>query len=309
MKPQTGDKKIFLISLSMIGLAAALWGLDGVVLTPRLNNLHVFLVVFLLHALPFLVMNVVLFKHYKELKKLDTKAFYSLVWVSVFGGALGTITIVYALFIVNFQQLSVVVLLQKFQPVFAILLATILLKEKLSKNFLAWGLIAVLAGYLLTFGFHLPHLTEGNNTTQAALLSLLASFSFASSTVFSKNLLDKVNYISATFFRYGLTAILMLAVVLISGHLREVSQVTETNWMVLGIISATTGTGAILLYYYGLKHVKASHSTLMELFFPITTIVLDYFVNGAILSPIQWVSASVMVFAILKASASVKLHD
>jgi drug/metabolite transporter (DMT)-like permease len=309
MKPQTGDKKIFLISLSMIGLAAALWGLDGVVLTPRLNNLHVFLVVFLLHALPFLVMNVVLFKHYKELKKLDTKALYSLVWVSVFGGALGTITIVYALFIVNFQQLSVVVLLQKFQPVFAILLATILLKEKLSKNFLAWGLIAVLGGYLLTFGFHLPHLTEGNNTTQAALLSLLASFSFASSTVFSKNLLDKVNYISATFFRYGLTAILMLAVVLISGHLREVSQVTETNWMVLGIISATTGTGAILLYYYGLKHVKASHSTLMELFFPITTIVLDYFVNGAILSPIQWVSASVMVFAILKASASVKLHD
>lgn len=303
MQPQSGDKKIYIISLSMIGLAAALWGLDGVVLTPRLNNLHVFLVVFLLHALPFLVMNIVLFKHYKELKKLDTKALYSLVWVSVFGGALGTIAIVYALFIVNFQQLSVVVLLQKFQPVFAILLATILLKEKLSKNFLAWGIVAVLGGYLLTFGFHLPYLTEGNHTAQAALLSLLASFSFASSTVFSKNLLDKVNYISATFFRYGLTAILMLIVALISGHLIEVSQVTETNWLVLAIISVTTGTGAILLYYYGLKHVKASHSTLMELFFPITTIVLDYFVNGVILSPIQWISASVMVFAILKASA------
>ncbi|MCC7520163.1 MAG: EamA family transporter [Flavobacteriaceae bacterium] len=303
MQPLSGDKKIYIISLSMIGLAAALWGLDGVVLTPRLNNLHVFLVVFLLHALPFLVMNFVLFKHYKELKKLDTKALYSLVWVSVFGGALGTIAIVYALFIVNFQQLSVVVLLQKFQPVFAILLATILLKEKLSKNFLAWGIVAVLGGYLLTFGFHLPYLTEGNHTAQAALLSLLASFSFASSTVFSKNLLDKVNYISATFFRYGLTAILMLFVVLISGHLMEVRQVTETNWWVLAIISVTTGTGAILLYYYGLKHVKASHSTLMELFFPITTIVLDYFVNGVMLSPIQWISASVMVFAILKASA------
>jgi drug/metabolite transporter (DMT)-like permease len=200
MQPLSGDKKIYIISLGMIGLAAALWGLDGVVLTPRLNNLHVFLVVFLLHALPFLVMNFVLFKHYKELKKLDTKALYSLVWVSVFGGALGTIAIVYALFIVNFQQLSVVVLLQKFQPVFAILLATILLKEKLSKNFLAWGVVAVLGGYLLTFGFHLPYLAEGNHTAQAALLSLLASFSFASSTVFSKNLLDKVNYISATFF-------------------------------------------------------------------------------------------------------------
>ena len=36
--------------------AAALWGLDGVVLTPRLFSLPVPFVVFLLHAVPFLLM-------------------------------------------------------------------------------------------------------------------------------------------------------------------------------------------------------------------------------------------------------------
>lgn len=297
-------KKTYVVALIMIAIAASLWGLDGVVLTPRLNNLNVFLVVFLLHAMPFLGMNVFLFRHYNELEKLDRKAWLSLIWVSFFGGALGTIAIVKALFLVNFDQLSVVVLLQKFQPVFAILLATIFLKEKLTKYFLFWGAIAIIGGYTLTFGLNLPNISESNNMTKAALYSLLASFSFASSTVFSKNLLDKVNYISATYFRYGLTALLMFFVVLFSGEFADISEVTSTNWLILMLISLTTGTLAILLYYYGLKIVKASHSTIVELFFPITTIILDYFVNDVLLSPIQWISAFVMIIAILMSSFS-----
>ena len=44
-----------------ICVAATLWGLDGVVLTPRLFNLSVPFVVFLLHAVPFLFMQPVLY--------------------------------------------------------------------------------------------------------------------------------------------------------------------------------------------------------------------------------------------------------
>lgn len=302
------QKRLFSISLVMIGFAASLWGLDGVVLTPRLSNLNVLLVVFLLHALPFAVMNLFWFKRYSLLKTFDRKTVFSLVWVSVFGGALGTIAIVHALFLVNFQQLSVVVLLQKFQPIFAVVLATIFLKEQLTKNFMLWGLLAVVGGYFLTFGFQMPHIAISNQTAKAALYSLLASFSFASSTVFSKNILAQTDYISATFFRYGTTSVLMFFVVLIAGQFSGIQHSTTENWLIFAIISVTTGTGAILLYYYGLKYVKASYAILMELFFPITTIVLDYFVNHNVLSPLQWVSASVMVFAILKASLSKSTH-
>lgn len=304
MQNTNTSKIIFPLSLSMIGFAAALWGLDGVVLTPRLSNLNVLFVVFMLHALPFVVMNFLWFKRYQAFQSFDKKTIFSLIWVSVFGGALGTIAIVYALFLVHFQQLSVVVLLQKFQPVFAVILATLFLKERLTKNFILWGLVAVAGGYFLTFGLELPHLSADNQTAKAALFSLLASFSFASSTVFSKNILEKTDFITATFFRYGTTAVLMFFVVLFTGHLIDIKQVTTENWLIFALISVTTGTGAILLYYYGLKHVKASHSIIMELFFPVTTIVLDYFVNGNVLTPIQWISASVMIFAILKASWS-----
>ena len=53
-----------------ICLAAALWGLDGVVLTPRLSNLAVPFVVFLLHAVPFGLMQPVLFGCWRRLRGL-----------------------------------------------------------------------------------------------------------------------------------------------------------------------------------------------------------------------------------------------
>ncbi len=69
------------------------------------------------------------------------------------------------------------------------------------------------------------------------------------------------------------------------------------------IIAATTGSGAIFLYYFGLKHVKAIVATIMELFFPMSAIIFDYVFNGHLLSPIQWLSAAVMIFAIIHLNA------
>ncbi len=92
------------------------------------------------------------------------------------------------------------------------------------------------------------------------------------------------------------------------GLLVEFEAVTTVNWWVIIIIALTTGSGAILLYYNGLKHVKASVSTILELFFPISAILFDYFINNNILSPIQWLSAGIMIFAIIKANKTNKTN-
>jgi len=294
--------KLIVKGVIFISIASILWGLDGVVFTPRLSNLNVVFVVFILHALPFLLMNLFLYKRYKDLHKFTRVTFFSLLAVSVFGGAVGTIAIVKALFIVNFKQLSVVVLLQKLQPVFAIVLASIVLHEKLSKHFLFWASLAIVSGYFLTFGLCLPDIHGDATNIKAVLLSILAAFSFGSSTVFSKNLLNKVDFVSATFFRYGMVFLLMLPVILFGGFYNNFSQVTDINWLFIILISLTTGSGAILLYYYGLKYVRASISTISELFFPISAIFFDYLINGNLLSPVQWVSAAFMIFAIIKAN-------
>ena len=220
--------------------------------------------------------------------------------IALFGGALGTLAIVKSLFLLHFNHLSVVVLLQKLQPVFAVLLARIILKERIKKHFTLWAGIALVAGYFLTFGWSLPDFsTEGITTVYAALLSLLAAFSFGSSTVFSKKILGNYSFVSSTFFRYGFTTLIMFFIVLFAGHLGDFSQVTPRNWLFIGLIGLTTGSGAIFLYYYGLRNVRASLSTFLELMYPITAVVLDYFVNGTVYSPVQWVAAFVMLFAIV----------
>ena len=43
----------------LVCLAATMWGFDGIVLTPRLFNLQVPFVVFILHLLPLILMSII----------------------------------------------------------------------------------------------------------------------------------------------------------------------------------------------------------------------------------------------------------
>jgi len=285
-----------------IGFSAILWGFDGVVLTPRLHGLNVGYVVFMLHAIPFLLMNIFMFSEYKQLKNFLRQDYITFLLIAIFGGAVGTMAIVKALFLVNFKDLSVVVLLQKLQPIFAITLAAILLKEKIKKGFALWASLAIGASYFLTFGWHLPNVSSDRNTIYAALLAILAAFSFGSSTVFSKKILLHFNFMTATFYRYGFTAVIMLFYVLIFGKYTEILHTDQHQWMLFVLIGLTTGSGAIFIYYYGLRRVKAIVATISELMFPVSAIFFDYVVNGSVLSPVQFVAAAVMVFAIIKLS-------
>jgi drug/metabolite transporter (DMT)-like permease len=250
------NKPVFAGAMA-ICFAAILWGLDGIVLTPRLFRLNISLVVFVLHALPFLLMNLFFFREYRHLKNFTGNDTLMFLLLSLFGGAIGTLSIVKALFLVNFEALTVVVLLQKLQPVFAITLAAILLKEKLKPNFALWSALAIAAGYFLTFGFKTPDINSGNNTALAAGYSLLAAFAFGSSTVFSKKVLQKYSFFTATFFRYGITALIMLLMVLVLGSIQQLPDVSGFEWMIFLIIGFTTGSGAIFLYYFGLKRIRA----------------------------------------------------
>lgn len=300
-------RKIRVKGALAVAFSAMLWGVDGILLTPQLYNLNTAFVVFLLHLFPFALMNVFFFREYRLLKTMTRSDFIYFMLVALFGGALGTLAIVKSLFLLNFNNLSVIVLLQKLQPVFAILLARMILKERIKKGFALWAVIALIAGYFMTFGWNLPDFsTNGIVTVYAALLSLLAAFSFGSSTVFSKKILGNYSFVSSTFFRYGFTTVIMLVIVLACGHIGDFTLVTPRNWLFVGLIGLTTGSGAIFLYYYGLRNVKASISTFLELLYPITAVVLDYFVNHTKYSIVQWIAASVMLFSIVMLNVNSK---
>jgi drug/metabolite transporter (DMT)-like permease len=281
-----------------ICVSAALWGFDGVALTPRLYNLEVPLVVFLLHAVPFALMQPFLFRSYAALRALTPAEWVNLALVALAGGVLGTFSIVRALFLVEFNQLSVVVLLQKLQPVFAILLAALLLKERLTPRILGRAALALVGAYLLTFGAALPDVGGDSRTTEAALWALLAAASFGAATVLGKRLLHALDFKAATFGRYGMTALFTLVFLLVSRGGVPLAEVTRANWLLIALIGATTGSGALFLYYFGLTRVRATVAAICEMCLPLSAIFFDYVLNGSVLGPWQWLGAAILLIAI-----------
>ena len=282
--------------------AAFLWSLDGF-LRQNLFSLPATVIVFLEHFLGFILMVPLLFLGWKEIRKLDKATWLAVGWVVLLGGVLGTTLFTKALGYTNFISLSVVILLQKLQPVFAILLAYIVLKERLPKNFYAWAGLALAGGYLVTFPGLLPNLATGSQTGLAALLAVGAAFAWGSSTVFGKRSLQNLDFKTLTVLRFGLTSVVMGIIILSNGSSAAIQDVTLIQWRYLLGIVFSTGAVALFLYYYGLKMVKASVSTICELFWPVSAVFLDLFFRGTLLAPTQWLGAFVLLFAIYRVSA------
>ena len=130
------NKYSFYGSLAIV-LAAFLWSIDGLFIRPSFYSLPATIVVFWEHFLGFILLSPFIFLNWKKIKNLSKKNWGALIWVSLFGGVIGTVMITKAFFaaIDGETSFATVVILQKLQPIFALILARIILKEKLPKNF------------------------------------------------------------------------------------------------------------------------------------------------------------------------------
>lgn len=307
-------RSMSIFAAGAILFAAFLWAFDGVVLTPWVIDLGLSDVptfVFMLHAVASLFLAYFLFARRHELANLRKKDWISFILVGIFGGAAGTMAIIGAIIFVysNGLNIAIVLLIQKLQPIFAILLAYLLLKERPRRQFYFWAAVAFIGSYILTFGFERPNLSAEGMLIPASL-ALLAAFSFGSSTVFSKSALAKVSHGLGTALRFTITTGIMAVAILVISLLNSLdvntsyagfSGFSAINWNIIFafvVIALTTGGTAIVIYYWGLKRVTASRSTIYELMFPVSAIILEYFIHGKGLTLDQWIGAVVVLVAI-----------
>lgn len=290
------------LSALYVSLAASLWAFDGIIFRPFLFNLPVPLVVFIESLIVTIVLSPLMFRYRLVLTRLKLKDWLSFLGVAVLGGAVGTMAITKALFYVNFINLSIVVFIQKLQPIFAIALATLFLKEKLTPKFILWASAAIIGAYIIAFEFSLPLIGKGEKTLEATLFALLAAFSFGASTVLSKRALRNVSFEVGTFLRFSITAIILSFIVLTTASYESIPNISESQLIVFFLIAFSTGGPAILIYYYGLKNLNASVATICELVFPLTAVLLEYIVYGKIFSPVQWIGAVLLIVSILQVS-------
>ena len=285
-----------------IMLAALLWSLDGVFIRPKFYELPAALVVFLEHIFGFIVLSPFVILNWRKIKSLDKKSWKAILWISFFGGLLGTLMITKAFFAAIFGEVTfaTVILLQKLQPVFALLLARLILKERVSKKFYIWAVVAILAGYILAFGKEGLDFGSIDWFNNAAFFAILAAFSFGSSTVFGKRLVNHIDFKTATALRFGVTSLLALVLVVVNKDIMQIGSISGIQWGLLWLIVFTSGAGAMFIYYFGLRRVTASVATICELFWPLSAVVLDYIINKNVLNTIQILAALILLFAFYK---------
>ena len=283
-------------------IAASLWAVDGIALRPVLFNLSVPLVVFVESLIVAALTTPFMAKQFKTLRLLSYKDWLSFFSVALLGGAVGTMAITKALFYVNYVNLSIVILIQKLQPVFALVLAATFLKEKLPLRFFTYAVTAIIGAYIMSFGLSVPSINQTDKTLYAALFALLAAASFGSSTVLSKRALQNTSFEMGTYLRFSLSTIIMSIIILSTGSISSIGNISLTQVFIFFLIAFTTGGAAIFLYYYGLKRITASVAAICELAFPLVAVVLEYIVHDNILSPIQWVGVAILLLSILRVS-------
>jgi len=283
-----------------IMLAALFRSLDWIFLRPQFYTLPAVVVVFLEHILGFLVLLPWLVKRRWKIKVLSRNDWFAIIGVSVLGGLIGTVFITKAFFAAFGGQitLATVILLQKLQPVFALILARIILKEKLPAKFYVRALLAIWSWYVLAFGQDWLNVFSIQFWHHAAFYSLIAAFAFGAWTVLGKKVVNNLDFQLTAGLRFGITSILAFIVLLVTWDLWSISLLTPHHRISLVIIVFTSGALAMFLYYFGLKRVKASQATILELFRPLSAVILDYFLNGNILTPAQMTATIILLFAI-----------
>jgi len=279
-------------------IAALLWAFDGLI-RQHLYSLPPITIIFFEHLIGLIILSPFVFKYVLN-TKLTPREWWLIILIAVLSGLLGTLWFTTALGKVHFITISVVFLLQKLQPIFAITTAAIFLKEKFDNRYIKWALLAIISAYFVTFSNGIVNLQTGEGTIIAALYALGAAFAWGSSTTFSKMLLGKVRAEVSTFYRFLFTLIVALPLVLLYGKTAGGSlalpNVSQLNLLIL--IAVSTGMVALLIYYKGLAKTPVHISTILELTFPFVAILLDFIVNHTVLSLTQWLAAIILVFSI-----------
>lgn len=279
----------------LIIVAAFLWAFDGVI-RRNLYSLPPITIIFFEHIIGLIILTPFVWRSVIK-EKITKKEMWILVFVAMLSGLIGTLWFTTALLKVHFISFSVVFLLQKLQPLFAITTASIFLKEKFDKRYIKWAILALVSAYFVTFKNGYVNFATGDGTIIAALYALGAAFAWGSSTTFSKMALTKISYGVSTFYRFLFTTIMAGVVVYLFKYTPSLSLVNTSQLGFFVLIAVSTGMVALLIYYKGLSKTKVHISTILELTFPVIAIFIDMTVYKTTLAPSQYLAAIILVTA------------
>jgi drug/metabolite transporter (DMT)-like permease len=261
------------VSVLLVALGAAMWGTDGILRVPLLEVASPSQIVLLEHLVLLLYSVPAVVLGWRFFRGLGMAQWISLLVIGWGGSALATLLFTKAFAVGN---PTVVILLQKTQPLFAIVLAAVLLRERLGWAYWPCFAVAMIGAYLISFGNLDAFAALGSAELLAAALALGAALLWGSSTVLGRLVLKDMPFHALTGARLLLAAPLLAVIVVIQDAVGGLGSAFASEPGRVILLALIPGLLGLLLYYRGLTGTRASYATLAELAFPATAVVLNW---------------------------------
>jgi DME family drug/metabolite transporter len=277
----------------LVAVAAALWGLDGLLRKPLATALAPATVVLWEHLIVVVLVLPWIASAVRAFLRCGVRDRLAIIVIGA--GCSATAT---ALFTEAFSvsartgDFITPLVLQKLQPVFAVVLAIGLLRERLRPGFGMYAVPALVGSWLLSFADPLHVQLQA---VQVALLAVGAAFLWGAGTVLGRLVSPSVGPRDLTVLRYvwGLPAALLIV-----WKLHAPVAPGWSNLTGLVLLATIPGLLALVLYYVGLRSTAASRATFAELAFPATAAIIGIgFLHGS-LTASQWVGFVIVVVAV-----------
>jgi drug/metabolite transporter (DMT)-like permease len=275
----------------LVAIAAALWGLDALIRAPLAHSTEVATIVFGEHLVLVLCTLPFAFGALAAVFGLGWR--HVLAAVVIGAGSSAVATILFTQAFVEGTDYVTPVVLQKVQPVVAIVAAALILGERPRPRFVLYLVPALVGAWLIGVPEPFHPTVHGVKPT---LFALGAAVLWALGTVLGRYLSREMRFEHVTTLRFvfGLPAAAIALLVLgapafASSH--------DSVW--IAVLALVTGLFALGLYYYGLQRTPAVAASLAELAFPVSAILVGYFKFGQTLTGWQWVGVALTSLVVI----------
>jgi len=269
------------LAVLLVALAAMLWGTDTLFRAPLLQHLagdpilQATQIVTMEHIVLTIVCLPILWLAWREIRHLTWPQWRAIILIGVGASALATI-----LFTISFSYFHFIetLLLQKTQPLIAILLAHFWLGERISRRAWIWVPVAILGAYCIVIPNPLdPRAAWEDFHVSAGIFAIAAAALWGAGTVFGRYALAQVRFTTLTALRFTTALPALVILMLLLGGPAAFASYRVTDVPLYIAIGLIPGLFPMLLYYRGLASTPASLATLAELAFPITGILVNLF--------------------------------
>lgn len=208
--------------------------------------------------------------------KINKREFSVIFYIAVVGTLIADLLFYFAL-----TKISVLnaVLIGHLQPIFIILIGYFVLKDEKHSKYDYAGIFVMIIGALLVTTQTLQNLLILRIGTMGDLFVVGATVSWATTGIVARKYLNNMNCGIITFYRFLIAAVFFSIYLLF----RSEFHFGSVNQIIIGII---VGVGYIL-YYEGLKRVKAAQAGALELSTPFFAAILGFLVLGEIVTLMQ----------------------